>query len=1292
MQRLFTQKIAIMCYNIDKDWVLISGVLPYITKIALNALERVMLEKSNINPCTFVFSALMVLGGLLCCDVLGSEVVINEIHSDPDVKTELVEFVELYNTSEQAVDLSGWYFSEGIFYTFEEGSILPAGGYVIVCQSPADIHAKWSSGRFQLSEEAVLGPYGGKLSNEGELIVLCNADGEVMDEVDYQLGFPWPTVGDPASEDQPGTGYSMQLVNPLFDNDLAGSWRSATPTPLAQNSRIFADNIPPHIRQVKHSPQQPNTGEIVTVTAKVTDSDGVDGVHLLYQLVDPGDYFGIEQSRFYESWDAFEMHDDGLNGDLNAGDDIYTVQLPESLQIHRRLVRYRIHVTDKLGYSLIVPYGDDPQPNFAYFVYDGAPAWKGAVRPGRTVVEYSPEIMNSLPIYHLISRAEDVQECQFVPISDARCNPEANLYKWTGTLVYDGVVYDHIRYRARGGWATYAFGKNRWKFDFNRGHYFQARDDYGRKYKEKWDKLNFSACFQFTNTNNRGEHGMYEAATSRLFALASVPVSNMSWLHFRVIDDFLEANPNDQYEGDFWGLYLAIEQPDGHFLDRNNLPDGNMYKMYFPCNGDQGNQNNQGPTQVTDHSDVIAFCQAYHGYPSDRQWWEQNTNLDLYYSYRAICDAVHHYDLTDRWNCFYYHNPETNRWSMLPWDFDHTWDTDIYTDDDEYWKQVLDRRLFQGHSVGHPAVYHQFPDCIIAFQNRARGLNDLLINGEQCVQIIDEFAAVISDPDGGPSFVDADRAMWDQNPHNTNPGTYYQSSPTGDFAGMVQRMRDFVSPGGWGYNRIASIASDNDIPYTPTVTSISPAGYPINALKFKTSPFSDPQGGHTFAAMKWRIGEVDTGSQYSLPDNEHIIIIPEESDWKYFKGTREPSARAGQWRMVDFDDSAWLQSNMTIGYGESFVNTTLNDMRGSYSTIYLRKEFNLFDVTNIDSMNLEVIFDDGVNIWINGINVLSENVMGTELPYDTVTSNRTENHDFASYSVSGLQNILMEGTNVIAVQVVNQSLGSSSDCYINIRLTCQIGHNTSDDATPSSKREPGKYEIESLWESEEITDPQTTTVTIPASVVRPGRTYRVRCRMKDNTGRWSHWSGPVQFVAGEPLSQGVAADLRVTELMYNPMDPSDGMNNDDYEFIELKNIGDDTLDLTNVSFTDGIVFDFKDSMITHIEPGQFVLVVSNMAAFESCYGQALSSIIAGEYSGRFANGGEHVTLVDYWDGTIADFEYGDEDGWPTLADGQGHSLVPLTSALVEQNDGSLSNAANWRVSTNPGGSPGSDDP
>ncbi len=209
-----------------------------------------------------------------------SAVVINELHTNPDVKTELVEFIELYNAGTTEVDLSGWQFTEGVLYTFPAGAKLSAGEYIIVAQSPDGIGAKWNVGRAGLSDGVIFGPYAGGLENDGERVVLRDAAGAVADEVEYQLGFPWPTVGDPASEAQPGTGRSMQLVNPAFDNDLGGSWRSALPTPAAANKSVLAANIPPHIRQVKHSPKQPRSAEAVTITAKVTDPDGVVSVSL----------------------------------------------------------------------------------------------------------------------------------------------------------------------------------------------------------------------------------------------------------------------------------------------------------------------------------------------------------------------------------------------------------------------------------------------------------------------------------------------------------------------------------------------------------------------------------------------------------------------------------------------------------------------------------------------------------------------------------------------------------------------------------------------------------------------------------------------------------------------------------------------------------------------------------------------------------------------------------------------------------------------------------------------------
>jgi hypothetical protein len=65
---------------------------------------------------------------------------------------------------------------------------------------------------------------------------------------------------------------------------------------------------------------------------------------------------------------------------------------------------------------------------------------------------------------------------------------------------------------------------------------------------------------------------------------------------------------------------------------------------------------------------------------------------------------------------------------------------------------------------------------------------------------------------------------------------------------------------------------------------------------------------------------------------------------------------------------------------------------------------------------------------------------------------------------------------------------------------------------PASRPVQGLREISAVWESADLTD-AASQVSIPSGIAKSGHTYRVRARMKDTTGRWSHWSAPVEFVA-----------------------------------------------------------------------------------------------------------------------------------------------------------------------------------
>jgi hypothetical protein len=334
-----------------------------------------------------------------------------------------------------------------------------------------------------------------------------------------------------------------------------------------------------------------------------------------------------------------------------------------------------------------------------------------------------------------------------------------------------------------------------------------------------------------------------------------------------------------------------------------------------------------------------------------------------------------------------------------------------------------------------------------------------------------------------------------------------------------------------------SLAADSAIPNTPTVTATCGPNYPANALIFQTTPFGDPQGSATFGAMQWRIAEVAPYSQ-SGPGGD-IVLVPEASRWRYFKGTREPN-NPGEprnvWRLdgFDVDGRGWLEEYTPIGYGESWIpiERQLTDMDGNYSTVYIRKEFEVTDLDAIDKLVVGIKYDDGVNVWINGRRAAWGNVPSEELTYNATVPNRSENHAFSTVTYDDPDYYLDIGTNVVAAQVVNTLLSGSSDCFVDVYL---IGRPADPCSTPLPRpTEPGKYEIESVWESGEIT-PFSNTIRIPGTVARPGHTYRVRCRMKDNTGRWSHWSSPIQFIAGEPLAAGVLENLPPREAHITTM-------------------------------------------------------------------------------------------------------------------------------------------------------------
>jgi hypothetical protein len=167
--------------------------------------------------------------------------------------------------------------------------------------------------------------------------------------------------------------------------------------------------------------------------------------------------------------------------------------------------------------------------------------------------------------------------------------------------------------------------------------------------------------------------------------------------------------------------------------------------------------------------------------------------------------------------------------------------------------------------------------------------------------------------------------------------------------------------------------------------------------------------------------------------------------------------------------------------------------------------------------------------------------------------------------------------------------------------------------------------------------------------------------------------------------------LRITEVHYHPAEPLTALelaastDADDFEFVELQNMGTETLNIGDCQFTAG--FDYQFPIDTLLAAGESIVVVRNVTAFQARYGNTIR--VAGPYgpADRLSDDGETITLRDASGAIIQSFAYRNTNLWPVNADQAGHSLVAIAPQLPL--DRTL--ATHWRSSVSVGGNPGGSD-
>ncbi len=164
------------------------------------------------------------------------------------------------------------------------------------------------------------------------------------------------------------------------------------------------------------------------------------------------------------------------------------------------------------------------------------------------------------------------------------------------------------------------------------------------------------------------------------------------------------------------------------------------------------------------------------------------------------------------------------------------------------------------------------------------------------------------------------------------------------------------------------------------------------------------------------------------------ISFPFNTEYKFLRGS-DAINLPGYWNQPEYDYSAWETKPSPFWYGDGSGGTNLNDMPGSYSSIYLISEFTAVNLDLLKEIKFLVDYDDGFVIWINGATALKQNVPETVSNSSLALGNH-ESGTPVSITVDAATVSLIEGVNTLAIQVLNATL-SSSDLHFNLSIIAQ---------------------------------------------------------------------------------------------------------------------------------------------------------------------------------------------------------------------------------------------------------------
>ncbi len=484
-------------------------------------------------------------------------------------------------------------------------------------------------------------------------------------------------------------------------------------TPGSQNS-AHAENLPPFIYRVQHSPDVPTSEEPVQIIARVVDDSALSSVSM-----------SIEYS-VGEDWSSLPMSDDGQHGDGEAGDGEFGAQIPPQPSL--TVVRFRVVAEDSEGGVGVSPDADDMKSSHAYFCYDDG-------------------VASNLPIYFLFVSEENRRRLQELGSRDDYV---------PGTFVYEGEVYDKVRVRWFGSFSErVAITKKNWRIKFNP---WQKLHGVFSGFAPSGGEFKVGSLIllggDYDDLSLRGSACLREMLTQRAFWYAGCSYSATEYVRL-------------QLNGSPYGLMLSLERPDTDYLERNHRDrDGDLFQArslpgqppsnmsVLPSYDDYNFAYDRKTNRLEPHDRLVSLIENLQDKPETEieDFFNNNLNVQSYASYLAGAALAQSWVSPSR-DYYLFRGKsgaeETYLWEVMPWGGEHNWERPSLpvlngiVGQNEYSLPNIMRTRFLNN-----------PELESLFADRLRQLLDTIYTEQHLFFVIDQVTVAIQ------AEADADRNSW----------------------------------------------------------------------------------------------------------------------------------------------------------------------------------------------------------------------------------------------------------------------------------------------------------------------------------------------------------------------------------------------------------------------------------------------------------------------------------------------------------------------------------------------------